>query len=174
MPDDVKDDQPDEHTIQLGKLMKKALGNKETRKAALQVARSADPTLTIPELEAEAAITAATAPLHEEIKNLKAEQTKKDQLADLAARRKPLVDKGMSADEIKKVEQFMVDKGIADHEIAYRVMTENDRVAAPRSGRFTPPSLPESEDKALYKDPRGHARKVGHQMVDDFARSRRT
>jgi len=157
----------DENVAELGKLAQKlSLG--PTRKDFLKLLKKANPETPFPEVDADEAITAATAPLLSEIEKLKQNQAHEQSMKNLAERRKPVAH--LPAEDLKSLEQFMIDKGIADYEIALREKTRLDAVAAPRpAGRFGRAEMPTPDkDNALYKDPAGFRNRTLHNLIDDL------
>ena len=154
---------------EMGKLMSKLIMDPKTRKDTLKLVKKVEPERILPEVEVDEVIQAATAPLQKKIDDMQADREKERQLANLDSRRAPLRAKGLSSEEIKNVEQFMVDKKIGDHEIALQVMKQNEKPATPAT-RFGVPTLPGSgnKDDALYKNPRQHMRTSLHSMIDDL------
>jgi hypothetical protein len=158
----------DEDVAHLGKLAQKILRGKG-RTTLLKTMVEEDPTLRFPEIEAEKNVQAATAPLLSKIEQLEKDRANDQAMKNLEARRAAVPH--IKGDALKKLEQFMVDKGIADYEIADREMKRLDQVAAPRPtpGRFGRAEMPDKDNKELYKDPAAFRSKTLHSLIDDIA-----
>lgn len=157
----------EENIAELGKLAAK-ISRGETRKDFLKLAVKVQPEMAIPEIEADKAILAATAPLQEKINQLEADRQKDASMRNLEERRKAVPH--VKGDDLKKLEQFMIDKGIADYEIAHREMARLDQVATPRpAGRFGRAEMPTPDkDNLLYKDPARFRSQTLHSMIDQI------
>lgn len=156
-------------TTELGKLMSKLILDPKTRKDTMRLVKKIEPERSLPEVDAEDAVAAAVAPLQKKIEEMNTERDRERQLSSWEAKREPLRKKGLGDDDIKKVEQFMVDKQIGNHELAYQLMQQNEKPASPRSA-FNMPTLPGSgkKDDPLYTNPRQHMRTTLHSMIDDL------
>lgn len=156
----------DENIADLGRLALK-MSSGANRKEFLKLVAKEDPTVPIPEIEAERYVEAATKPLMGEIEKLKAERANDQAIKNLEARRSAVPH--IKGEDLKKLEQFMVDKGIADYEIAAREQARLNEVAAPRPvGRFGRAEMPSLENKDLYKDPAGFRSKTLHSLIGDL------
>jgi hypothetical protein len=157
----------DEDIAALGNLAAKIQRGPQ-RKAFLKLAAEADPELVVAELEADKAIAAATKPLTDKIAQLEADNMKNDVSKRLEDRRKPVAH--LSKEELASLEQFMIDKGVSNYEIALREKQRLDQVATPRpAGRFGRAEMPTADkDNMLYKDPAGFRSKTLHSMIDDL------
>ena len=157
----------EEEVAKVGNLAMKVLSGKN--RATLQaLIVEEEPTLNIPEENARRAIAAATAPLLSEIEKLKQDRMNDQAMKNLEERRKPV--SHLNTEDLKSLEQFMVDKGIANYEIALREKARLDQVATPRPvGRFGRAEMPEADkDNLLYKDPAAFRSKTLHRMIDDL------
>jgi hypothetical protein len=103
------------------------------------------------------------------VSELQDKLAKKEAMDNLQERRKPVAH--LSPADLTKLEQFMVDKGIANYEIAYREMKRLDEVATPRPepGRHGRAEMPTPDkDNLLYKDPAGYRSKTLHSLINDL------
>lgn len=157
----------EDNIAELGRLALK-MSTGKNRKEFLKLVATEDPAMPIPEIEADRAIEAATKPLQEKISKLEADRQKDESMKNLEARRSAVPH--IKGDELKKLEQFMVDKGIADYEIAEREMKRLDQVATPRpTGQFGRAQMPEADkDGLLYKDPAKFRNNKLHSMIDEL------
>jgi hypothetical protein len=157
----------EDNVAELGKLALKLSTGKNRDKFLTLVAED-NPEIPIPEVKARKQIEEATAPLVAQIDALKAERQSDAAAKRLEERRKPVAHLG--ADELKRLEQFMIDKGIADYEIANREMKRLDEIANPKTeatGRYGRVTMPVADkDNMLYKDPAGFRSKTLHSMID--------
>lgn len=151
------------------RLAAKLSGNQKTRKPFLKLVKEVDPELPIPEIEVDEVIAKAQAPLLEKIGVLEKQNAESAKLLNIEQRRKPLVDAGLSATEIERVEKVMVEKGIANHATALEFIRNNEKVAAPRQGSsreaFT---LPTIVTKEFFKDPNREARKIAGDVLNEI------
>ena len=159
----------EEDVAELGKLAQKVMKGKG-RKSLLKLVKEADPELPpLPELmiheENEERINAATKPLQDKISAMERERADEKALQNLQARRS--VVPHITGDALKKLEQFMVDNGIANYEIAEREMKRLDGVAAPRNPTIRGRAEMPADNDGLYKDPAGWRNKTLHNMIDD-------
>ena len=155
----------DEGTAEVGKLAQKLLRGKH-RGAFQKLIVADNPEVAIPEVEAERAIEAAVKPLKEELAKRDQKDAEKEAAANLAERRKTVPH--VTGDELKKLEQFMVENGISKHDVAYREMHRLDKVEAPRTaGSYGKANMPEDKD-GLYKDPAGYRTTKLHSMIDNI------
>ena len=163
----------EENVAELGKLaLKLSLGPQ--RDQFLNLVAESNPDLPIPEVKTRKALEAATKPLLEKIDALEGKLTKKESLEALAERRK--VVSHLDKPALAKLEQFMVDKGIADYEIANREMQRLDQVATPRvsTGKFGRAEMPTADkDNLLYKDPARFRSNTLHSLIDDLQAGKR-
>lgn len=151
-------------------LAQKLSANSKTRKPFLKLVKEVDPDVPLPEVEMEADIERATAPLREEIKKLKDENEKNASFLNIQNKRKPLKEAGLSDTEIDKVEKFMVEKGIANHATALEHIRLNETVAKPREagGARQPMTLPDIVTKEFFADPAKEARKIAGTVLNEI------
>lgn len=156
-------------TTELGKLMSKLILDPKTRKDTMRLVKKIEPERALPEVDAEDAVAAAVAPIQKKLDDITKEREKEQALSNWEAKREPLRKKGLSEEEIGRVEKFMFDKQIGNHELAHQLMVQNEKVAAPRNA-FGMPTLPGSgkKDDPLYQNPRQHARQTAHSIIDDL------
>lgn len=157
----------EEDVAELGKLALK-LSQGKNRKDFLKLVSSEYPDKPKPaELAAEDLVASATEPLKKQVEDLNEKLAARERMDKLQESRKPVAH--LSPEELKRLDQFRVDKGILDYEIAYREMKRLDQVATPRPvGRFGRAEMPQLENKDLYKDPAGYRSKTLHGLIDDL------
>lgn len=162
-------DDVDDATIELGRMAMGILKGKD-RDAMQEIIARNNPEVVFPEVNARKAVESATKPLQEKIQKMEEAREKEARLQEAEARRKPLRDKGLGDEEIKKVEKFMTDNHVYNYEIAHRLMTEAEQMATPRAprGRFEVPKAPTKDDgkpmTALERQK--SARDLAHSLID--------
>jgi hypothetical protein len=162
----------EENVAELGRLALK-LSTGKNRTKFLSLVSEDNPDLPIPEIQSRREIQEATAPLLQKISTLETKLGNDDAAKRLEERRKPVAH--LSADALKKLEQFMIDKGVSDYGIAQREMERLDQVAAPRDpGRFGRAEMPTADKEGLlYKDPAKYRTNTLHSLIDDLKAGKR-
>lgn len=154
---------------QLGKMALKIASGKNRGKLLALIAEE-DPTIPIPEVTMQKEIEAATKPLQEQIAKMQEDSARNAQLADIENKRAPLRKRGLDNEAIKKVETFMLEKKIFDHEVGYENWERSQRVAAPTSASRSSVEMPTT--KELFENPQKWARTEAHKVADELAAAR--
>ena len=157
-----------DENAQLAAIHQKLL-NGPGRKAYLKMVAEADPAIAIPEVEMDKELQAVTKPLHDKIAELEKANTQNAAMLNMEKRRAPLKAKGLNDEEIGKVEKFMTEKQIFNHEIAYDVYQRNSKIAEPTTS-FTAVEMPKTE--GLLKDPINWARQEAFKAVNEINAAR--
>jgi hypothetical protein len=142
----------------------------KSRDATLELIATEFPDNPIPEVKMKKELAAVTAPLQKKIDELEKAAAANSRNAAWEAKRKPLRDKGLGDAEIEKVEKFMTEKQIFNHEIGYDVYQRNQQIAAPTTSH-TAVEMPTTVE--LLKDPRKWANDEAHKAVDELIAARR-
>ncbi len=154
----------------LAKFYEASLANPETRQDVLKIQKKLNPKAVIPELDAQEPVNAALAEIRKELAEDRAARAKEKEEAEALAARKSLENKWMSgqakardlgySDEgLKKLEEFMQENGVADHEIAMshfeKINPRETPIASnanPFSNIFSPDMRKSDEMKGLFEN----------------------
>ena len=132
--------------------VKKMLANPAARKLLLQAQKTIDPNTPIPELDAAAPVLEAVGAIKKEFEDFKGEMTAKELKREQDAKIKEFAQKwsqgqasaraeGYDKDGLEKLEAFMVENGIVDHEIGIAAFERKYPPAVPVASinnRFDP------------------------------------
>ncbi len=110
-------------------VVNRMLANPESRRKILEAHKAVNPNAVVPELDAAKPLNDAIGAISAEVKEFKKAIEDKETARETAANkaafegkwlmgRKAALDTGYTEDGIKKLEEFMVEHGIADHKIA--------------------------------------------------------
>ena len=145
----------------------------KTRQGFLHLTKMKNPDVAIPEIDIPNSMRAAFA---EPIKKLEAlEKRAMEQDAERAVlqRRQALMEKGVTAQEIPKIEKLMVEKHIADHDSAIEFMRLQERAAVPTPAsnqpgvrRFQKPAL---DLKDFQGDMKAWSRATAYGVIDELS-----
>jgi hypothetical protein len=150
-------------------LLDSVLNDPETRKPALRLLKKKNPTLSIPEIDAEEAAAAAIEKERSERQALEAKIREAEARENVRAQREKVVAEGYcSLDEIPALEKFMLDNEIPNYEKAAKLFKQAKRAesaaaAAHVSGDNT---LSMPNDKELYRNPTRWARQQAALEID--------
>jgi len=144
-------------------LMDALLKNPETQKEVRKLARKADPNFRPPDLDIEDRLE------REREERRREQQEIKDQMAQDQRNRwyEDQKRKVAAANlDIAKIEEVMKTKKIADYDTAIEYLQAQQQLAPATPASVTPMSMP--LDKDLWKDPKGTASKIAHEMISGF------
>lgn len=133
----------DEDAIKgLATLAKGLAEDPKTRRAFQALLKTQNPSLPIPELDAETRAAAQIKPLQDELAALRKEQAEKRGVDGLQARRAKLREAGHSDEEITSIEKLMVDKQIPSHDTAAEHFRMSQKLATPTPSILRQNTLP--------------------------------
>jgi len=121
-----------EAIVGLAQIAKGLSDNPETRTGFLSLAKKADPSMSIPELDIANQITSAVAEERAKREALEAKIIERDARENVMNRRDALKkSKGLSDADVAEVEKIMVEKGISNHDTAAEFMVAQRQSAKP-------------------------------------------
>jgi hypothetical protein len=167
-PPKVEKPTPPDEVVAMGALMTTLGQDPKYRRRILEILRDANPSMPIPELDVEHAVTervnASTAKITEENTRLN------DRLASLEStirRDRWATEHGLSEEEMGELETFAKEKKVGDPEAAL----EYFELGRPRRTP-TPVSMTEDLRKAYYKNPKATALREGERVLAELRRKR--
>ena len=168
LPVDVRD--------QLALLAKELSDDPKTRKQFLRLAKEKRPNIPFPEIEIEDQTNEALSKAMKELDDVKGKLMERDAQADLDKRRAKLISSGKAAslEEVDAIEKVMVDKKIADHDVAADYWRWMNQAATPTAPNFHTGLMDKSARDQLgkfWKNPTQAARDEASAAILDFRRA---
>jgi hypothetical protein len=158
----------------LALLAKGLSDNPKTRGQFLGLMKSADPSMSIPEIDIPNNIGAAVKPHLERINKLETEAREREIRDTITARRAKISkDKGLSESEVTEVEKMMVEKGISNHETAAEFYLSQKQSAAPTPSSFSQPAMPKPDLKGMGVNINQWARGEATNAIAELIKGRR-
>ena len=172
------EDMAPEARDELALLARRLAENPATRKEFLRLTKKATPDLTIPELEIEDTVYAATNQAHARVEQLEQKLREKEAMEELNRRRQSLVKKGKVSDEseIEQVEKIMLERGITNHETAADFHKWMNEQAKPTPSTFSRNVLDDTARNTLssfWKNPQHAARDEASKALMELRRNPR-
>lgn len=172
------EDMAPEARDELALLARRLAENPATRKEFLRLTKKATPDLTIPELEIEDTVYAATNQAHARVEQLEQKLREKEAIEELNRRRQSLVKKGKVSDEseIEQVEKIMLERGITNHETAADFHKWMNEQAKPTPSTFSRNVLDDTARNTLssfWKNPQHAARDEASKALMELRRNPR-
>lgn len=156
----------------LANLSKTLADNPHTRRQFLQLIKSASPSTSIPELDMEYRMSETTQPLNNKIASLEAKIAEKEFYDKREKAHAKLSDMGISKDNIKAVEQIMLDKKIGDFETAGEYYLAQQKTAEPTATNFSN-KITMPDMKAMGGDIKSWALNEANAAVNELMKARR-
>ena len=169
LPVDVRD--------QLALLAKELSDDPKTRKAFLRLAKEKRPNVPFPEIEIEDQTNEALDKAMKKIDDLEGKLIERDAQESLDKRREKLISSGKasSLEDVQAIEKVMVEKKIADHEVAADYWKWMNQAATPTAPNFHTGLMDKSARDQLskfWKNPVQAARDEAQSAIIDFRRGR--
>jgi hypothetical protein len=171
MADSLEDLSPEQiaHLRQRNALLDGLLTDPETRKQTLRLLKKKNPTMNVPEIDAEEAVTAALAAdrAEREAENkLRAEQRAQDAVRD---QRRAVVALGLISEaEIPDLEKFMQDNEVVSYEKAARLYRTAKKAEVATARPDGGPGVDLPTGKGLWRNPVKYAREQAALAVNDI------
>ena len=172
------EDMAPEARDELALLARRLAENPATRKDFLRLTKKATPEFSIPELEIEDTVYAATNQAHARVEQLERKLREKEAMEELTRRRQSLVKKGKVSDEseIEQVEKIMLERGITNHETAADFHKWMNEQAKPTPSTFSRNVLDDTARNTLssfWKNPQHAARDEASKALMELRRNPR-
>lgn len=155
----------------LANITKTLADNPSTRRRMLQLIKEASPMTNIPEIDLEHRLELQNKPLTDKISELESSLQMRDFNEMRKENHKKLIEMGVSKDNIKDVEQTMIDRKIGDYEVAGQFYMSQNQPAEPTAGTFgSPLKMPNMKEMG---DINVWARGQAYEAVNDIIKARR-
>ena len=145
----------------------------KTRQGFLRLTKLANPSTSIPEIDIPEALQKHLAEPLKQLDALTKRAQEQDAERSIIKRREELMQKGVSAADIPKLEKLMVEKGIANHDTALEHLKMSERAAVPTpastsSGvrKFDTPTLPDL--KQFGGDQKAYSYATAYGVIDEL------
>jgi hypothetical protein len=119
------------------KLLNTLLENPKTRNMTQRLVKEVNPKAYIPELDAAAPVLAELKRSNDRIDALTAQLQKRDTMDDIEKNRSTLRSRGYNDEGIKKIEELMTGRGIADYDAAEALFDKQNPAPAPRQPGYS-------------------------------------
>jgi hypothetical protein len=147
--------------------------NPKTRLSFLGLTKQVNPEASIPEIDIPNNLRSALdAPL-KQLDALTKKMEEREVKDRIEQQRRDLMSKGITADELPKLEKLMVDKGIGSHETALQYLRMEERMAeptpatsGPRRATFDKPAIPNLKDFGGDMD--SWSKNEAYKMIDEL------
>lgn len=157
----------------LATLSKTLADNPATRRQFLELIKTASPMTNIPEIDMEYRMNERNKPLQEKIQSLESQLQQQSFKELRKANHERLIDMGIAKDEIKNVEQLMLDKQIGNFESAGEFYLSQKQPASPTASMFSQTPMTMPDIKEMGGDVNKWARGQAFEAINDIMKARR-